>query len=531
MTTFVFSAQGKKINPAGALDASFYAGTPNDQLTYTGNDTIVWDRINAERLRRGLPGLAEIGFPRPPDDTGQPEGTTGDTFTVKGPPGLTEAQAFAIFEQQRKAGSLVGLKPGDTINSASQALGGLPGAASLVPSLGSIPGALGQIATGIGNAAAGIASGAASLAKKTLTGITQAANSLVPTNPIGVADFAKQTPALVPIDKLSTTDVTAAMSQASRLVGQSADSLSDDKGLGKFGLDVQQLERAGVCKPGTASYLAQGQNSLTSVLSSPAVWTGKNGVTDLDSLLASAPKQDLIQQELMSSGISELKTLGVPTDALSASSLAGTSLNAAKSIGGTLDWASGNPLPPDIKNQFNVSARDGAFAVDFAKTKLNPAMLQEIPGIPAADTVDRQTVNAATERVVGNEKIPPVRYNVGPQPESIAEFRRRYQAAVRTIDQITQQIPQFNARAQEALAQGQVGEAYEAQLNLGRLASQLTEIDSVLLDRKRGVEALDPSDPGLVAEIQALKDTIPAFIETIDILISKILERIAALTR
>ena len=35
------------------------------RLTYTGNDPIVWDRVNAERLRSGLPGLDEIGLPRP----------------------------------------------------------------------------------------------------------------------------------------------------------------------------------------------------------------------------------------------------------------------------------------------------------------------------------------------------------------------------------------------------------------------------------------------------------------------------------
>ena len=52
---------------SGALGAGVSAGTKDEDLTYTGDDPIVWDRINAERLRRGLPGLAALGFPRPQD--------------------------------------------------------------------------------------------------------------------------------------------------------------------------------------------------------------------------------------------------------------------------------------------------------------------------------------------------------------------------------------------------------------------------------------------------------------------------------
>jgi hypothetical protein len=50
------------------LDSNLYANTPDGDLTYTGQDNVVWDRINSERKRRGLPGLADIGYPRPPDE-------------------------------------------------------------------------------------------------------------------------------------------------------------------------------------------------------------------------------------------------------------------------------------------------------------------------------------------------------------------------------------------------------------------------------------------------------------------------------
>lgn len=45
--------------------ASADSAADDVRLTYTGSDPIVWDRVNAARLRDGLPGLDEIGLPRP----------------------------------------------------------------------------------------------------------------------------------------------------------------------------------------------------------------------------------------------------------------------------------------------------------------------------------------------------------------------------------------------------------------------------------------------------------------------------------
>jgi hypothetical protein len=65
----------------GAIDTSLYTKTPDEDLTYTGDDHIVWDRVNTERLNRGLPDLAAIGSPRPEEPpvpaTATPNGTPG----------------------------------------------------------------------------------------------------------------------------------------------------------------------------------------------------------------------------------------------------------------------------------------------------------------------------------------------------------------------------------------------------------------------------------------------------------------------
>lgn len=68
--------------PGGAIDTSLYVGTKDEDLTYTGDDHIVWDRVNTERLNRGLPDLAAIGSPRPEEPAAPP------TATPNGTPGV-----------------------------------------------------------------------------------------------------------------------------------------------------------------------------------------------------------------------------------------------------------------------------------------------------------------------------------------------------------------------------------------------------------------------------------------------------------
>jgi len=140
------------------INTNLFSRTADSDLTYTGNDYIVWDRTNAERLRRGLPSLTSLGYPRPPEDTSGAQAPassnltqttaqgTSSTFSLKGPEGLTREQAFAIFKKQADTGSLVGFKPGESLSAASQAADGLASAqAALQQAQGSLAGALGGV--------------------------------------------------------------------------------------------------------------------------------------------------------------------------------------------------------------------------------------------------------------------------------------------------------------------------------------------------------------------------------------------------
>lgn len=472
-----------------------------DLKPYTGDDYIVWDRVNEERLRRGLPSLTELGYPRPLDaPPTQPTSSVGnnglpETFKIKGPPGMTYEQAKAVFDQQVNSGGLVGFKVGDTASAATQAAAGLASAQSQLTqglaslssklpagtNLNSLTASIGALGQGAGTqVASALRGGAAAFNSLTtgasggtaaisaalsaglvgvsqragasyntfknrdfqsivsseagplsssaitgaLTGAAARAGSLAsttvgtlsglikgtPTSGINVADFAKQGPALTGLGSMSLPDVTSTLAQASKLVGQSADTISNAAGAGKFGLDASQLERWGLVKPGTAAtFLAQGGNDLTSVLKSPTVWTGRDGVKSLDGLLGNEGLQNKIQQGLMTSGVADLKSLGIPTDKLTPQALSGLATNAAKSVPDTLNWAKNTPgLPADIKSKFDAAAVNGAFAVNLAQTKIDPSMLQEYTPLAAEDTVNTATLEAAAKRIVGNAKVPSI---------------------------------------------------------------------------------------------------------------------------
>jgi hypothetical protein len=343
----------------------------------------------------------------------------GKTFQVDVPTGLTEAQARQIFDQQAKTGALVGLKPGDIIDAASQAAASVPGAtAQFTQALSGIPGSV-QGALTSPDAKAGLTS-AIDQGKQVLSNITKSLSSTPVTNGISIPEFAKQAQALVPIQGLSSVDVRAGLSQAAALIGQAPTEISNALGVGQFGFDASQLETAGLLKPGTASaFLSQGANELSSILQSPTVWTGAGGIKDLDSFLSNPAAQNLTQQNLMNSGLTAVKQLGLPIDKLDSKALAGVALNAAKSVETTLEWAKGQALSAEVKAEYDTLAKDAAFAVGVAQEKLNDALKQEEFAVPSENTVDRATLDAAVTRLFGNDKIPSFEYGSGERDEAL----------------------------------------------------------------------------------------------------------------
>lgn len=528
MSEFTFNLSGLNISQAGGLPqipaglsnlgGSLYSGTADADLTYAGNDTVVWDRVNAERIKRGLPSLAEIGYPRPADDAA-PASTAPDgaeTFKVKGPPGMTLEQARAVFEQQVKTGGVVGFAPGDSLSATTQAFDGLEAAkaqfgqataglsgnlpigtnlqtlaASIGPGGTAAAGQIGSFATGAAaalntmrvnatgfvsdpqtiGALSGIVGQLPQVPSQINAALTRDGASLLgdvksfageisgvvgktvstisnvlkgtPTDGIDSADLSKAVSALGPLPGLDQNQVTATLAQAQKLAGQKFDQMTNGTGVGAFGFDATQLEKAGLVKPGTAAeFLAQGKNDLLSVLKSPSVWTGKEGVTKVQDFLGNPSLQSKIQQGLMKDGLSDLKQLGVPTDKMTPQALSGLATNAAKSVQDTFKWTQNNPdLPPSVKEQFDKAAVNTAYATNLAETKVEEPVLKEKVVEPSENTVNSATVDAAANRVVGNDKVPDV--TSGTSTDS------SYQAVFILRNFVNERIAQFTALKQK----------------------------------------------------------------------------------
>ena len=477
MSEFTFDLGSLK-SSVGSFEQGLSANTPDDKLTYSGNDPIVWDRTNNERLRRGLsplPGQRPVDDGKtyggrqgnPPANTapnrplteaekaqaaaiakqfGVPDPVaTAETFKLSCPPGTTREQAFEIFKKQADAGGLTGFAPGDSLSAETQAKDGLEEAkAELAQARSGFPGTDKGVLNSFKNIAdtakQSIAAGTTgkslsdsigvfgSVAKDTLGKVSSLLGTPVTSgiNGINTADFAKTASAVMPMVGLGVTDVRATVASVGTATGQDFSQFTNAVGVGKYGFNATQLETAGLVKPGTASkFLSQGANDLTDVLKSPAVWTGKGGINSLDGLLSSPAAQNLTQQDLMGKGLSVASQFGLPVKELTAKDQGGLAAVFSKDSAEGVDWIKGQ-LPADKQAEFDTKFAEAKFAIGSADEKFNDAMLQEAPPGEATDTVNRETLTAALGRVFGNDKIPAIDYNGPPQPPSplFAENKR-----------------------------------------------------------------------------------------------------------
>jgi hypothetical protein len=360
-------------------------------------------------------------------------GPDGAIYEVKGPATATFAQAQAVFAQQLSTGGLTGLPVGGLVNAVTQSAGGLSSAAA---QLG--PQAI-SLTKEIGNY----------INLPNLTGLP------VP-NAITVSNFVDTRTTAQTIGSIGSTQIQGLVAQTAASVNQATDVITNTKGLGQFGFNADQLQLSGLIKPGLAEQINLDPSRFTSILSSPTSWTGKLGATDLTSLLDSSSLQTSVQQGLMSTNFDQLKQLGTITGLESATQL-GPLLNVATkfSAGTATEWlssatgvsgitsaitsglggnisgllsgtgvgsllsggagsllTSGLSSVPGLSSVINGFAQSAQFAqvFSFASSFLggggNPLEAGTVTPTPAANTVNRQTVNQAVLSIIGNSKIP-----------------------------------------------------------------------------------------------------------------------------
>ena len=224
---------------------------------------------------------------------------SGAKFTITAPAGTTQTQADKIFYTQVAAGSLVGFTAGQSISSTQStavkfALSRLDRGTAGVPDTVIL-----AIVNGL----------------PTITGIPSLVNTPLQ-NPITAANIASIkstsfTPA--PIGPLSSSQVQGLMAQLANFVDQPANVMTNDKGVGQYGLDCQQLEQAGYVKPGTYQQFIFDPSPLTDVMSAPGIFTGLNGINTAREFLNNPAAQNGAMSSLMTNAYNSLTATGTIT--------------------------------------------------------------------------------------------------------------------------------------------------------------------------------------------------------------------------
>ena len=180
------------------------------------------------------------------------------------------------------------------------------------------------------------------------------------------------------------------------------------RGIGIYGQTPAGLILTGYLKPGTLSLITAPSLTLT-VLNTPAVWTGQNGIESLLDYLDEPVLQNLAQIDIMTGAFQGLLDAGILSGGESARYQA-TFVQPATRYGVTavVSWVN-DTASTELTNNILLVARQAQYAVDFVDTYsslLNAGI--DVPGFE--NTVDRQDLDQAVIDIIGNPKVPSINY-------------------------------------------------------------------------------------------------------------------------
>lgn len=401
--------------------------------------------------------------------------TTGRSVVIVGPASLERDAAQRIFNQQLASGSLIGLRPGDVISAATQTANGLTTAESqLLQQISQTPSQAEQVTPA--------------------RVIADVLAKFPVTNGITVSDYAKQPAETIGLGGMTAVQLTGVLAQVRKLVAQPYNVVTV-LGLGSYALTAAQLATAGYVKPAAAELMLSGQNSLPNVLKSPAAWTGLNGATTLQQVLSNEPLQQQIQVTLMNLGLSYLNQVGIAVERFPARSQAGAILSAAKSPAAAEAWLRGQTVSSANNELFSQFVRDGAYAVDFADSKINNAMANEADPVGTTNTADRARLDAATNRIVGNPKVPQLVYGAEPVNPVLAAEYTRLQLVLTTTQSSVDTVVAQTTTVQNAVLR---------QTRLETFRSTLTTLRTQVATLRQQAASTAPISPALIAQLDLL---------------------------
>lgn len=340
----------------------------------------------------------------------------GEAYELQGPPGATYDQAQAVFNKQLNSGGLTGIPVGGLVNAVTQSIDGLATA----------PAYIGPQAVSVAQQQGGY------VALPTQPGATVA-------TAINTSDFVNTKTGSQTIGTVSSAQIQGLVATTAAAVDQSSNVITNTKGLGTYGLTADQLQTAGLIKPGIADQVRQDPANAVSILSSPTSWTGKQGATDINVMLNDVGLQTATQQGLMENTFNQLKQAGTITGTESASTL-GPLLNAGTKYGVnalTQSLKSGNgAIAAGVVGFIASSSFGGTFGSINQSLSGGGSALSSgtVEAKGYTNTVNRVNVNQAMKAIIGNPKIPtPYFPSAGVSSSNPATATAAVQSAISTL--------------------------------------------------------------------------------------------------
>jgi hypothetical protein len=246
---------------------------------------------------------------------------------------------------------------------------------------------------------------------------TAGLTNLPVTQAVTPAQILKQTAATTGIGSLNVPQVTSLLSSAAASVGQAANAFDPLKGIGQYGFSPLQLEQLGLIKPGTIRKYLGNSNALNAVLTSPTIWTGKDGVSNIGGILTNPQLQTRLQQGLMKDGLTALRKTGV-LNGLETVPQLGSLLQSTAKYGpeNVKLWAAGQ-ANAFVQNQINKISKNAQVAIKVATSIVGAVFGGSSARGPIAiagivGTVNRLPVTNAIAGVIGDKKVPVPDYTV-----------------------------------------------------------------------------------------------------------------------
>ena len=272
--------------------------------------------------------------------------------------------------------------------------------------------------------------------------------------PIEAKQYETQEPATVSVGSIEPEQVTGMLAQVKLESNQDSNVISDE-GVGAYKLTPAQLENAGYLKPGTVEfYLTDGTATPTEILTSPSVWTGQAGVTNVNVLLTDPKLQAAVQTDLYQNSLQQLRSAGIVTGNEEPAKLAGL-VQAGSKYGPTVvkSWVQGTLDNSTTVTNVNQLVRGAQYAVELSNQKISDALKGFSTVQPGStSTTDRGAIDRAVREVIGNDKVTTPNYsgfvNTNTEVSSTALLEAQLSQVNSEIASVESQIASLNSAIQ-----------------------------------------------------------------------------------